>query len=317
MKKLTALALSLAIIGLNTTHVQAAPAKKTTTTKTTKAKTSAKPATPATKSITQNTATKTTSNIEQPTGPVSPIMRGELTTAISDHHATNLLSTNIAGLPTPSIIVNDVQSIATVLTPANQSGSIQLDTTLMDEFINTISPNARHYPPTFPTPTAEYLAIQNVKHLSDWIEPYAKADNASFETVMRAAKLNGMARNLNAGTTYAIRASNHMQKALRLNPNHAEANFLLGMMLSESGGFNEGKKYLEKAASLGYLEAEQSLAQADLLNDQKDTALNRLKQIQAKHPNNTQIAEQISIIENGGYYIWRADNKPLNLKPVQ
>lgn len=314
MKKLTALTLSLAIIGLGATHAQAAPAKKTTPAKTTKVKAAAKP---AAKSTTQNTTTQATSNIEQPTGPVSPTMRGELTTTISDQHATNLLSTNIAGLPTPSVVIDGVQSIATVLTPANQSGSIQLDTTLMDEFINTISPNARHYPPTFPTPTAEYLAIQNVKHLSDWIEPYAKADNASFDTVMRAAKLNGMARNLNAGTTYAIRASNHMQKALRLNPNHAEANFLLGMMLSESGGFNEGKKYLEKAASLGYLEAEQSLAQADLLNDQKDAALNRLKQLQAKHPNKTQITEQISIIENGGYYIWRADNKPLNLKPVQ
>lgn len=314
MKKLTALTLSLAIIGLGAAHAQAAPAKKTTPAKTTKVKAAAKP---AAKSTTQNTTTQATSNIEQPTGPVSPTMRGELTTAISDQHATNLLSTNIAGLPTPSVVIDGVQSITTVLTPANQSGSIQLDTTLMDEFINTISPNARHYPPTFPTPTAEYLAIQNVKHLSDWIEPYAKADNASFDTVMRAAKLNGMARNLNAGTTYAIRASNHMQKALRLNPNHAEANFLLGMMLSESGGFNEGKKYLEKAASLGYLEAEQSLAQADLLNDQKDAALNRLKQLQAKHPNNAQITEQISIIENGGYYIWRADNKPLNLKPVQ
>ncbi|WP_323842173.1 MULTISPECIES: hypothetical protein [unclassified Moraxella] len=286
MNKLTALALSLTLLNVGIAHA------------TSKA----------------NTGTTAVLGKSQAS---SPIMRGEITTAIVNEGAADLLSTPIKGLPTPKTQVNSIKQVPTVLTLANKSGSLVLDTTLMDEFITMVSPNARHYPPSFPNATAEYLAKQNIKHLSDWIEPYANATDASFEVVLRAAKLNGIARNLNVGNDYSVRASKHMQKALRLQPSHDEANFLLGMMLSEAGGFAEGKKYLEKAASLGYTEAEQSLAQADLLNDKKSLALSRLKKLQTQHPSNAQISEQIRIIEEGGYYIWRTDNKPLNIKPVQ
>ncbi|WII94530.1 hypothetical protein LU276_05710 [Moraxella haemolytica] len=318
MKKLTVLALSLSILGLSSATVHAAPKN----TKTTTTKTSAK-AKPSAKSKTNKKTSKTTSapTIQELTAgtisPLAPQMRSEITTTIINNNAANLLATPIAGLPTPAVTISDIQNVPTVLTPANQSGNILMDTTLMDEFIATVSPNARHYPPSFPTVTAEYLTTQNVKHLSDWIEPFANASDASFDIVLRAAKLNGIARNLNVGTDYSVRASNHMQKALRLKPNHPEANFLLGMMISEAGGFNEGKKYLDKSVSLGYIEAEQSLAQADLLNDKKDAALSRLKALQAKHPDNAQIANQIKIINEGGYYIWRSDDKPLNIKPVK
>lgn len=302
MKKLTALTLSLAILGFGgvQTHAHAKkPTKKATS----------KVALSNTPTIEQLTAGKTT--------PQSPKMRSEITTTVTNDHAANLLASPIKGLPTPTVSISDIQNVPTIYTPANKTGTILLDTTLMDEFIMMVSPNARHYPPSFPNPTTEYLATQNVKHLSDWIEPYANAPDASFDIVLRAAKLNGIARNLNAGTKYSVRASNHMQKALQLNHNHPEANFLLGMMISEAGGLNEGKKYLEKAAALGYTEAKQSLAQSELLADNKLGALNRLKQLQAQHPDNTQIAEQLRIIESGGYYIWRSnDKKPVNIKPV-
>lgn len=287
MKKLTALALSLATLGTGSAYANT------------------------------STAPSVELLIADASKPLSPAMRGEITTTIVSEHAANLLTNPIKGLPTPSSQVSDIEQVPTVLTTANKSGSLLIDTTLMDEFITVVSPNARHYPPSFPNATSEYLAKQNVKHLSDWIEPYADAPDASFDIVLRAAKLNGIARNLNVGTDYSVRASKHMQKALRLEPNHAEANFLLGMMMSEAGGFAEGKKYLDKAASLGYTEAEQSLAQADLLNDNKGLALDRLKKLLTKDPTNAQINQQIRTIEEGGYYIWQNDGKPLNIKPVQ
>lgn len=333
MKKLTVLALSLSVLGLGTAAHANPKNTKTTTTKTattkakatTPAKAPAKPKAPA-KAKAASKAAEPAPAVAAPTieelnagatTPQAPQMRSEITTTIINNNAADLLTTPVSGLPTPTASVTDIQNVPTVLTPANQSGTVLLDTTLMDEFITVVSPNARHYPPSFPNPTAEYLTTQNVKHLADWIEPYANAPDASFDIVLRAAKLNGIARNLNVGTDYSLRASNHMQKALRLNPDHPEANFLLGMMISEAGGFNEGKKYLDKAASLGYIEAEQSLAQADLLNDKKEAALSRLQALQAKHPDNAQIANQIKIIEEGGYYIWRSDDKPLNIKPVK
>lgn len=247
----------------------------------------------------------------------APAMRGEYT-AITLPHATNLVQSPIAGLPTPRAAISSVVHLPTVLIPqSTQNNGQQIDVTLIDDFIEDVSPNARHYPPNFPNRTSLHYTRENIKHLSDWLEPYATAPNASFEVLLRAAKINGMGRNLDLGSEYGVRASTHIAKALQLQPNHDEANFLYGMMLSEGGGFKEGKKYLDRAVAAGYLEAEQSLAQSDLLNDNRSAALQRLQRLQSQHPNNAQIAEQINIVQNGGYYIWDIKDNNINIKPIQ
>lgn len=247
-----------------------------------------------------------------------PAMRGEITEVVIPQPGTaNLLQTVVKGLPTPNISVTEIKNIPTTTIAGNTSGTKILDVTLIDEFINDVSPNVRNYPPNFPSRTAEYITTENVKHLSDWIEPHATAPDASFDVVIRAAKLNGMARNLNLGTAYTLRAGNHMQKALQLKPDDLEANYLFGMMLSETGAFKEGRKYLDKAVSLGSVDAEQSIAQADLLGDNRTAALKRLRDLAAKHPDNAQLTEQINIVENGGYYIWNLKADDIDVKPIK
>ena len=268
-----------------------------------------------------NTATLPTASVNASASQAvlqGPAMRGEITEVIIPQPGTaNLLQTVVKGLPTPNISVTEIKNISTVTIPANTSGTKVLDVTLIDEFINDVSPNVRNYPPNFPSRTAEYITTANIKHLSDWIEPHAAAPDASFDVVLRAAKLNGMARNLNLGTTYTLRAGTHMQKALKLRPDDMEANYLFGMMLSETGGFKEGRKYLDKAVSLGSIDAEQSIAQADLLGDNRNAALKRLRDLAAKHPDNAQLTEQINIVENGGYYIWNLKADDIDVKPIK
>ncbi len=247
---------------------------------------------------------------------IAPAMRGELITPIQNAGTANLLNQTVVGVPTIGTAISNVNSVKTITINANQSGTTKLDVSLIDDFIDDVSPNARHYPPNFPNRTSEFVASENIKHLSDWLEPYASSPDATLEVILRAAKINGMARNLNIGTDYTQRANKYMAKAISLAPDDAEANFLYGMMISEGGGFIEGQKYLQKAANLGYVEAEQSLAQAELLSDNHAGAITRLRNLQSKHPNNTQIAEQIRIIESGGYYIWNIKNDNLNIKPV-
>lgn len=248
---------------------------------------------------------------------IAPAMRFENTTAVKHPTAVNLLSEKVSGVPAITASILNPQTIKTVTIPATTKGDVQMDVTLIDDFLADVAPNARHYPPNFPNVSVGHFTKENIQYLSDWIEPYATARDASFDVVLRAAKINGMARNLNIGETYSLRANTHMAKAIKLQPNHDEANFLYGMMLSETGAFIEGKKYLDKAVSLGYVEAEQSLAQADLLTDKKSQARSRLVALQAKHPNNTQIAEQIKIIDNGGFYIWNIADKDVSVKPFK
>ncbi|WP_019671917.1 tetratricopeptide repeat protein [Psychrobacter lutiphocae] len=221
------------------------------------------------------------------------------------YQATDISTNRLTGIPTPMVSVANNSYIATVIIPKMQNNPLdQLDVSLLDDFIDSISPNARHYPPNFKSPSERYYAKEKLKELEEWLRPFAENPDASYEVLLRAAKLNGMGRNLDLGSDYAVRGSTFIAKAIDRQPNSAEANFIYGMMLSEGGGFKEGRKYLLKAAEQSYKEAEQSIAQADLLSDNRPAALERLKRLQQKHPGDATIAKQIAIIESGKYYIW-------------
>lgn len=246
----------------------------------------------------------------------APNIRGEYP-AMALPDGINLSHTTLPNLPSPVVQIGEIAYLPTILIPSNQQSTAVLDVTLIDDFIDDVSPNARHYPPNFPNRTSLHNTRETVKVLSDWLEPYATATDASFDVLLRAVKINIIARNLDLGPDYGLRATNHINNALKQQPNHTETNFLYGMMLSESGAFREGKKYLDKAAAAGYLEAEQSLAQSELLSDNKTAALTRLQKLLTQHPDHPQIAEQINIINSGGFYIWDIKDDNLNVKPLQ
>ena len=216
---------------------------------------------------------------------------------------TDISARNLANIPLPTLTLSNISTIKTVLVPRTTDNSTQLDVSVLDDFITYATPMARHYPPVFSSRTERYNTTERLKSLTAWIETYAQNPNASYEVLLRAAKLNAMGRNLDLGSDYAVRAGNYIARAVRLNDT-AEANFLYGAMLAEGGGFKEGTKYLEKAEKMGYLEATQSLAQADLLDDKKDRAIQRLTEFKAKNPDNPYIDEQLRIIDSGKYYIW-------------
>ena len=216
---------------------------------------------------------------------------------------TDIIAQSLTNVPMPTMSISDVNTLATVVIPQSTKHTTQLDVSVVDDFINYVSPMARHYPPVFSSRTERYNTTERLKSLTAWIETYAQNPNASYEVLLRAAKLNAMGRNLDLGSDYAVRAGNYIARAVRLNDT-AEANFLYGAMLAEGGGFKEGAKYLEKAEKMGYLEATQSLAQADLLDDKKDRAIQRLTEFKAKNPDNPYIDEQLRIVNSGKYYIW-------------
>ncbi|MDN3397603.1 hypothetical protein QL919_02530 [Psychrobacter sp. APC 3426] len=228
----------------------------------------------------------------------------------------DLRSGQLANIPTPKVQLSDVSFVTTVLIPQQRGGNIdQLDVSLLDDFIEDVSPNARHYPPNFPNRSQRHYTREKIKVLADWIEPYAKSPEASFEVLLRAAKLNGMGRNLDLGSDYTIRGGQYVDRAIKIRPDSGEANFLYGMMLSEGGGFKEGQKYLDRAVSLGYTEAEQSLAQSDLLSDRRDSALERLRRLATQNPNDAIIRQQIKLVEDGQFYIWDIPAPDINQKP--
>lgn len=229
----------------------------------------------------------------------------------------DLRSGQLTNIPTPQLELSAVSFVPTTLIPQQTGGSIdKLDVSLLDDFIKEVSPNARHYPPNFPNRSQRHYTREKIKVLAEWIQPYAESPNASYDVLLRAAKLNGMGRNLDLGSDYTIRGGKFIDRAIKLQPDSGEANFLYGLMLSEGGGFKEGQKYLDRAVSMGYTEAEQSLAQSDLLSDRRDEALKRLRRLEDQHPDNAIIPKQIQIVEEGKFYIWDIPAPDIDIKPT-
>ncbi|MBE0405391.1 tetratricopeptide repeat protein [Psychrobacter sp. AOP22-C1-22] len=228
----------------------------------------------------------------------------------------DLRSGQLTNIPTPQLELSDVSFVPTTLIPQQTGGSIdKLDVSLLDDFIKEVAPNARHYPPNFPNRSQRHYTREKIKVLAEWIQPYAESPNASYDVLLRAAKLNGMGRNLDLGSDYTIRGGRYIDRAIKLQSDSGEANFLYGLMLSEGGGFKEGQKYLDRAVSMGYTEAEQSLAQSDLLSDRRDEALERLRRLEGQHPDNKIIPKQIKIVEEGKFYIWDIPAPDIDIKP--
>ena len=245
------------------------------------------------------------------TGTTRVYERGPMNTSGID-----LRGGQLANIPTPQVQLSDISFVPTVLiSQQNGLGTDKLDVSLLDDFIKDVSPNARHYPPNFPNRTQRHNAREKIKVMTEWIDTYAKSSNASYDVLLRAAKLNGMGRNLDLGSEYTVRGGQYIDRAIKIKPDSAEANFIYGLMLSEGGGFKEGQKYLDKAVSLGYTEAEQSLAQSDLLSDRRDKALERLRRLEQTVPNNAVIRQQIKLVEDGKFYIWDIPAPNVNVKP--
>ena len=256
----------------------------------------------------QNQVIQTNQNTEL-TGTTRVYERGPMVATGID-----LRGGQLSNIPTPQVQLSDISFVPTILI-AQQTGlgTDKLDVSLLDDFIKDTSPYARHYPPNFPNRTQRHYAREKIKVLTDWIEPYAKSPKASYDVLLRAAKLNGMGRNLDLGSEYTVRGGQYIDRAIKIKPDSGEANFIYGMMLSEGGGFKEGQKYLDQAVSLGHTEAEQSLAQSDVLSDRREKALERLRRLEQKVPDNTVIRQQIKLIEDGKFYIW--DIPASNIKP--
>jgi hypothetical protein len=210
----------------------------------------------STPAVSANTYTPQPS-IEQGTAPVQ-IRAQQPSTSVYQRGPMNNTDMDISrgqlpNIPVPQARLSDISFVPTVLIPQTQGlGTDKLDVSLLDEFIAEASPNARHYPPNFPNRTQRHNTREKIKVMAEWIDPYASASNASYEVLLRAAKLNGMGRNLDLGSDFAVRGGQYIDRAIKAQPNSGEANFLYGFMLSEGGGFKEAEKYLNRAVALGY-----------------------------------------------------------------
>ncbi len=183
----------------------------------------------------------------------------------------------------------------------------ELDVTDIDDFLNILEGKARHYPVQFSVKRERNGMTDKLKSVLAVLDQHAVKPNASYDILLRAAKANHMARNLDMGEQYGPKALTYATRLLKIKPKDPEVSFWLGFGLSEGGAFKEATPYLQTAIDAGIQEAYLSMVNNFLYLEQKKNAITTLKNYKVKYPSEGEVVDLlVRDIEAGGRYnVWQ------------
>lgn len=190
--------------------------------------------------------------------------------------------------------------------PSNSADpSSMIDVGELDALIAYLVETAGNYPPRFADRRERSLAEAETRQMIAALDPLVVQPNASFDLLIRAVKLNQVARNLDIGMQSAVKAGVYMRRAIALRPNDPMASYWFGTMLTEGGGIKEGIPHLNRAAQAGYKKAYLVLAQAYLHLEQRELALKALQRYDEADPTQQAWTANVTArVRNGKSLIW-------------
>lgn len=174
----------------------------------------------------------------------------------------------------------------------------RFDGAYLDQMLNDLASHANNYPPQFDSPQDKQRAIQDVKALSGMLDTLINVPSPNPEFMLRAAHLNSMGHNLDIPGA-AEKAGAIFQKHLAARPEDPRGNFLYGVFLGGSGRPKEALPYLEKALSVGVVDAAYAIGMSHLMLGDKAKALQFLESYKRSKPADTRVDTLIDAIRNG------------------
>lgn len=129
----------------------------------------------------------------------------------------------------------------------------------------------------------------------------------SPEILWRAGYLNSMGHNLDISGS-AERASASFQKLLAMVPADPRADYMYGTFLAGTGKAKDALPYLEKARSVGVVDAAYSLGMTYLALGDKQKALENLESYRQARPADGNVSRLIDAVRNGKLQIKKGDH---------
>ena len=123
-----------------------------------------------------------------------------------------------------------------------------------DQMLNDLSAHAKNYPPQFDTPQDKQRAAQDAKALSGMLDILINVPTPNPELLVRAAHANSIGHNLDIPGA-AEKANLIFLKLLAAAPSDPRGNYMYGTFLAGVGKPKEALPYLEKALSVGIVDA--------------------------------------------------------------
>ena len=168
----------------------------------------------------------------------------------------------------------------------------------LGQMMSDLSVHARNYPPQFDTPHDKQRATEDVKALSGMLDVLIKVPNPDLKLLTLAGDVNSIGHNLDIPGA-AQKANSIFLRLLAAAPSDPRGNYMYGKFLSGVGKPKEALPYLEKALSLGVIDAAYAIGMTHLTLGDKEQALKSLEDYKRRKPSDGSVDQLIDAIRNG------------------
>ena len=163
--------------------------------------------------------------------------------------------------------------------------------------MNDLSAHARNYPPQFDTPQDKQRATEDVKTLSGMLDLLINVPNPDLGLLTLAGDVNIMGHNLDIPGA-AQKANSIFLRLLAAVPSDPRGNYMYGTFLAGVGKPKEALPYLEKALSVGVVNAAYAIGITYLTLGEKEQAVKNLEDYKRRKPSDGSVDQLIDAIRN-------------------
>lgn len=168
----------------------------------------------------------------------------------------------------------------------------------LGQMMSDLSAHARNYPPQFDTPQDKQRATEDVKALSGMLDALINVPNPDLKLLTLAGDVNSMGHNLDIPGA-AQKANSIFLRLLAAAPSDPRGNFMYGTFLAGVGKPKDALPYLEKALSVGVIDAAYAIGMTYLTLGDKEQALKNLEDYKRRKPSDGSVDQLIDAIRNG------------------
>ena len=172
-----------------------------------------------------------------------------------------------------------------------------IDAEYMERMLIDLAAHARNYPPSFDSESDKRRATRDAGMLAGVLNIFIDSPNVHPEMLFRAAMANNIAHNLDVPKA-AEKANDIYQRLLKIAPDNLNVNYNYGVFLASASKIKESIPYLEKALSLGAIDAEYSLGMVYVSLGDKSKALQYLENYKKSTSNNSEVSKLIEALKN-------------------
>ncbi len=199
----------------------------------------------------------------------------------------------------------DLKNIVTVSETTNGQHTATLNFSLLDQLLDDLSIHNNNYPSQFDSAEDRQRAVSDVTTISKTLDILLDNPNPNSQLLLRAAVLDSVGHNLDI-TGAGEKAMTAFTALLSVSPADPRANYLYGKFLVSAGKPLDAVPVLEKAKSLGAINADYTLGLAYLATGDKKRALENLEQYAKRVPNDGNARKLIDAIRNGNINMRKA-----------